>query len=103
MTGGEVAAMAVIEAVVRLLPGVLGNEVSAHEESHSPGNDGLLEYPHYTRPADFRGDGIPRSSSRATTPRSPPGARPQARTRTEVRRPDILGKDPRRESAGPGK
>jgi len=59
MTGGEVAAMAVIEATVRLLPGVLGNASSTHEESHSPGNAGMLEYPQYTRPAEFRGEGVP--------------------------------------------
>src|SRR3954447_12966134 len=50
--GGEVAAMVVLEAVGRLLPGVMGNETSAEDESFS---DGLLEYPQYTRPADFRG------------------------------------------------
>src|SRR5262249_28831572 len=53
MTGGEVAAMAILEAVVRLLPGVLGNEESTREESHSPETGGLLEYPQYTRPAEF--------------------------------------------------
>src|SRR5271170_5981650 len=59
MTGGEVAAMAVIEACIRLLPGVLGNEDSTREESHSPETHGLLEYPQYTRPADFRGSAVP--------------------------------------------
>jgi tRNA (guanine37-N1)-methyltransferase len=54
--GGEVAAMAIVEAVGRLLPGVMGNETSATEESFS---DGLLEYPQYTRPAVFRGWGVP--------------------------------------------
>jgi len=56
MTGGEVAAMAVIEATARLLPGVLGNIVSTHDESHA---DGLLEYPQYTRPPEFRGEAVP--------------------------------------------
>ena len=54
--GGEVAAMAVIEAVGRLIPGVMGNELSAGDESFS---DGLLEYPQYTRPASFRGYDVP--------------------------------------------
>ncbi len=56
LAGGEVAALAVIEAVTRLIPGVMGNETSAEEESFSAG---LLEYPHYTRPAVFRGWEVP--------------------------------------------
>jgi len=56
MTGGEIAAMALIDATVRLLPGVLGNAASTEEESFS---DGLLEHPQYTRPADWRGRAIP--------------------------------------------
>lgn len=56
LAGGEVAAALIIEAVGRLVPGVLGNATSTDDESFS---DGLLEYPHYTRPAEFRGWGIP--------------------------------------------
>ncbi|GMA61752.1 tRNA (guanine-N(1)-)-methyltransferase [Alicyclobacillus fastidiosus] len=56
MTGGEIAAMAVTDTVVRLLPGVLGNAVSLEDESHA---SGLLEYPQYTRPASFRGMDVP--------------------------------------------
>ncbi len=56
LAGGEVAALVVIEAVGRLVPGVMGNDTSADEESFS---DGLLEYPHYTRPAEFRGWEVP--------------------------------------------
>ncbi len=56
LSGGEVAALAVIEAVVRLLPGVLGDEASTQEESFE---EGLLEYPHYTRPPEFRGLKVP--------------------------------------------
>lgn len=56
MTGGEIAAMAMLDAVVRLLPGVLGNAASTEEESFS---DGLLEHPQYTRPADWQGRAIP--------------------------------------------
>src|SRR3546814_2974104 len=54
--GGEVAAMVVLEAVGRLVPGVMGNDTSADDESFS---DGLLEYPHYTRPAELRGWTVP--------------------------------------------
>ena len=57
LTGGELSAMVVVDAVVRLLPGVLGNDDSALLESH--GTDGLLEHRHYTRPAKFEGKGIP--------------------------------------------
>ncbi|MCP5027333.1 MAG: tRNA (guanosine(37)-N1)-methyltransferase TrmD, partial [Actinomycetia bacterium] len=56
LSGGEVAAMVVLEAVGRLVPGVMGNHESADDESFS---DGLLEYPHYTRPAEFRGLEVP--------------------------------------------
>ena len=56
LAGGELAALVVIEAVARLLPGVLGNEGSAADESFAAG---LLEYPHYTRPAEFRGWEVP--------------------------------------------
>lgn len=56
LTGGELPAMVVADSVVRLIPGVLGGELSAHDESFS---DGLLEYPHYTRPAEFRGVPVP--------------------------------------------
>lgn len=59
LSGGEVAAMTMIDAVTRKLPGALGNEESLADESFSPGLDGGLEYPHYTRPADFRGWPIP--------------------------------------------
>ena len=92
MTGGEVCAMAIVEAVVRLLPGVLGNEASAHEESHSPGNEGLLEYPHYTRPADFRGDGVPEPLVSGNHARIAAWRAEQARERTRTRRPDLLEK-----------
>jgi tRNA (guanine37-N1)-methyltransferase len=95
MTGGEVAAMAIIEAVVRLLPGVLGNEASTHEESHSPGNAGLLEYPHYTRPAEFRGDGVPPELLSGNHAEIAAWRASQARQRTEARRPDIAQKKPK--------
>ena len=87
MTGGEVAAMAIIEAAVRLLPGVLGNAQSTCEESH--GADGLLEYPHYTRPAEFRGQVVPEvlaSGNHASIAR---WRSEQSVERTKLRRPDL--------------
>ena len=59
LSGGELPAMVIIDAVARRLPGALGNEESGVEESFSPELDGGLEYPHYTRPADFRGWNVP--------------------------------------------
>jgi tRNA (guanine37-N1)-methyltransferase len=89
MTGGEVAAMAVIEATVRLLPGVLGNEASTHEESHSPGNQGLLEYPQYTRPAEFRDLGVPEVLKNGNHAAIAKWRAEESRRRTEERRPDL--------------
>ena len=89
MTGGEVAAMAVIESTVRLLPGVLGNEQSTVEESHDPTSGGLLEYPHYTRPLDFRGAGVPEVLSSGHHAQIAAWRKAQAIERTKVRRPDI--------------
>jgi tRNA (guanine37-N1)-methyltransferase len=85
--GGEVAAMAVLEAVGRLVPGVMGNEASADDESFA---DGLLEYPHYTRPAEFRGWEVPevlRSGDHGKVER---WRRAQALARTARLRPDLL-------------
>jgi tRNA (guanine37-N1)-methyltransferase len=85
--GGEVAAMVVLEAVGRLVPGVMGNETSAEDESFS---DGLLEYPHYTRPADFRGWAVPevlRSGDHGAVAR---WRRAQALARTRRERPDLI-------------
>lgn len=59
LNGGEVAALAIIESVVRLIPGVIGNPESLVEESHSPELDGLLEYPVYTKPLEWRGLSVP--------------------------------------------
>jgi tRNA (guanine37-N1)-methyltransferase len=87
LAGGEVAALAVVEAVARLVPGVMGNDHSAREESFS---DGLLEYPQYTRPAVFRGWEVPevlRSGDHARVAR---WRRAQALARTLARRPDLI-------------
>lgn len=90
MTGGEVAAMAIIEATVRLLPGVLGNIDSTREESH--GEEGLLEYPQYTRPAEFRGLRVPEILSSGHHAQIDAWRRQQALERTRERRPDLAGK-----------
>jgi tRNA (guanine37-N1)-methyltransferase len=90
LTGGEVAAMAAIEAVVRLLPNVLGNQDSAREESFSPEWDGILEYPQYTRPASFRGRGVPELLKSGDHKKIATWRREQALKRTRERRPDLL-------------
>jgi tRNA (guanine37-N1)-methyltransferase len=90
LTGGEVAAMAIIEGVARLLPGVLGNEASTAEESHSPESGGLLEYPQYTRPPEFRGMTVPDVLAGGNHAEIARYRREQAYARTSERRPDLL-------------
>jgi tRNA (guanine37-N1)-methyltransferase len=94
LAGGETAALAVIEAVARLVPGVLGNAASAADESFvTPGAEGglgLLEYPQYTRPASYRGLDVPevlRSGDHGAVAR---WRRAQAVERTRRVRPDLL-------------
>jgi len=87
LSGGEVAAMAVLEAVGRLVPGVMGNETSADDESFS---DGLLEYPHYTRPASFRGWEVPEVLRSGDHGKIARWRRAQALRRTIERRPDLM-------------
>ena len=87
LTGGELAALVLIDAVVRLIPGVLGAVGAQHRDSHA---DGLLEGPHYTRPSDFRGLGVPAvltSGHHAAVDR---WRRQQALRRTWERRPELL-------------
>jgi tRNA (guanine37-N1)-methyltransferase len=86
VAGGEVAALAVIEAVARLVPGVMGNGDSADEETFA---GGLLEYPHYTRPADFRGWVVPEVLRSGDHGRVDRWRRAQALVRTLRRRPDL--------------
>jgi tRNA (guanine37-N1)-methyltransferase len=86
MTGGEIAAQAVIDASVRLLPGVLGNEASAQEESFS---NGLLEHPHYTRPAEWRGQNIPGVLTSGDHGKVARWRREMAQNLTAERRPDL--------------
>ena len=87
LAGGEVAALVVVEAVTRLVPGVMGNRASADEESFG---DGLLEYPHYTRPASFRGWEVPEVLRSGDHGRVRRWRRAQALARTAARRPDLL-------------
>jgi tRNA (guanine37-N1)-methyltransferase len=93
--GGEVAAAVVIEAVTRLVPGVVGNEASPEDESFS---SGLLEYPHYTRPAELRGRGIPAVLTSGDHAAVAAWRREQALALTERRRPDLLRRTSEREA-----
>lgn len=87
LAGGEAAAFVVVEAVTRLVPGVMGNEASAAEESFV---DGLLEHPHYTRPADFRGWVVPEVLRSGDHGRVARWRRAQSLARTLARRPDLI-------------
>ncbi len=91
LAGGEVAAMVVLEAVGRLVPGVMGNDTSADEESFS---SGLLEYPQYTRPAEFRGHEVPDVLRSGDHGRVARWRHAQALARTARRRPDLLATRP---------
>ena len=89
LTNGTLSALVVVDAVVRLLPGVLGDAQSAEDESFS---GGLLEYPHYTRPAEFRGWKVPEVLLGGNHAAIEAWRREQARLRTQERRPDSGGK-----------
>jgi len=89
LAGGELGALIVIEAVARLLPDVLGNEASSQDESFS---DGLLEYPHYTRPAEFRDWEVPAVLRSGDHGQVALWRRQQALLRTAERRPDLLSR-----------
>lgn len=89
LTGGEIPAMVIVDAVTRLIPGVLGDPGATFEDSHA---EGLLEYPHYTRPQVFRGHSVPEvllSGNHAEIVR---WRRQEALRRTFERRPDLLAK-----------
>lgn len=87
LTGGELAAMVVIDAAVRFLPGVLGADGAAHRDSHA---DGLLEGPHYTRPRNYRGLEVPEVLQTGDHARIEAWRREQAIRRTWLNRPELL-------------
>jgi tRNA (guanine37-N1)-methyltransferase len=89
LTGGELPALMIIDAVSRLMPGVLGDPTGAEDDSHSMG---LLEYPHYTRPPEFRGWQVPEILLSGDHGRIEKWRREQALTRTFNKRPDMLEK-----------
>jgi tRNA (guanine37-N1)-methyltransferase len=93
LAGGEVAAIVMIEAVVRLLPGVLGNPESLTEESYSAGQDWLLEYPSYTKPPTWRGHDVPEILFTGNHAKIAEWRREQALARTRDRRPDLRQSD----------
>jgi tRNA (guanine37-N1)-methyltransferase len=91
LSGGELPALVVTDAIVRLLPGVLGHDASADEESFGRGLQGrLLEYPHYTRPAEFEGMRVPEVLQSGHHGEIAKWRLEQARKRTIERRPDLL-------------
>jgi len=87
LTGGEIPAMVIVDAVTRLLPGALGDDTSAEEESFS---SGLLEYPQYTRPKNFRDLEVPDVLLSGHHERIKDWRNQQAKERTQLRRPDLL-------------
>jgi tRNA (guanine37-N1)-methyltransferase len=87
LTGGELPAMVIIDSIVRLLPGVLGNEDSPIKDSHS---SGLLEHPHYTRPANFRGYEVPEVLLSGNHKKIEEWRNKESLRRTFERRPDLL-------------
>ncbi|MDH5755626.1 MAG: tRNA (guanosine(37)-N1)-methyltransferase TrmD [Nitrospinota bacterium] len=89
LTGGEIPAMAVVDAVLRLIPGALGGEESTTEESHSAG---LLEYPQYTRPAEFEGHSAPEVLLSGHRAKIEEWRRRESIIRTAQRRPDMIEK-----------
>ncbi|MDG0865520.1 tRNA (guanosine(37)-N1)-methyltransferase TrmD [Candidatus Lucifugimonas marina] len=97
MTGGEIPAMAVTDAIVRLIPGVLGDDDSSKHDSFAPGSDSLLEGPVYTRPAKFMGLEVPKELLTGDHAKIEAWRRKQALRRTEERRPDLLNDWPETE------
>jgi tRNA (guanine37-N1)-methyltransferase len=91
LSGGEPAALVLLDAVVRLLPGVMGNDQSGDEESFEKG---LLEHPHYTRPQEFEGNPIPEILTSGNHAKIAAWRREQAEKLTSERRPDLLAPKP---------
>ena len=93
LAGGEAAVLVMVEAVVRLLPEVLGNPASHHDDSHSEGAGGLLEGPSYTRPATWRGLDVPGVLLSGDHAKVSAWRRERSVARTRERRPDLLSDD----------
>jgi tRNA (guanine37-N1)-methyltransferase len=91
LSGGEIAAMVLVDVLTRLIPGVLGDPEATAKDSHS---DGLLEYPHYTRPAEYRGYAVPEILVSGHHARLESWRRQQSLERTLARRPDMLAQAP---------
>ncbi|MBR5997796.1 MAG: tRNA (guanosine(37)-N1)-methyltransferase TrmD [Deltaproteobacteria bacterium] len=89
LTGGEYAALVMVDAIARLVPGVLGNDASAEDDSFS---EGLLEYPHYTRPVEFEGMTVPSVLISGNHGEIARWRRQESLRRTLLRRPDLLAK-----------
>jgi tRNA (guanine37-N1)-methyltransferase len=87
LSGGEIAAMVLVDSLTRLIPGVLGDADATTKDSHS---EGLLEYPHYTRPVDYRGHGVPEILLSGHHANLEAWRRRQSLARTLARRPDLL-------------
>jgi tRNA (guanine37-N1)-methyltransferase len=87
LSGGEIAAMVVVDVLTRLIPGVLGDPEATQKDSHS---GGLLEHPHYTRPPEYRGHGVPEILISGHHARIEEWKRRQSLARTLARRPDLL-------------
>ncbi len=100
LSGGELPAMVLLDAVVRLLPGVLGDELSNHNESFGAGDptiDGGLEYPQYTKPREYQGLSVPDILYGGNHAAVEAWRREQSRKRTAERRPDLVRKDAKEE------
>jgi tRNA (guanine37-N1)-methyltransferase len=91
LTGGELAALAIVDAAARFIPGVLGNDASAGNESFA-GEGGLLEHPHYTRPPDYRGMQVPEVLLSGDHRRIERWRRREALRVTRERRPDLFSR-----------
>ncbi len=92
LTGGEIAVYPVLDATIRQLPGVLGNDETLAEESFSPALEGLLEYPHYTRPEEWRGQTVPEVLKSGHHAKIDAWRKEQSIAKTQKVRPELLKK-----------
>lgn len=102
LNGGEVAVLVMIEAIVRLIPGVIGNPESLNEESHSAGQEGLLEYPVFTKPPSWRGLDVPEVLFSGHHAQIAAWRRAESVALTRARRPDLLPPGAAEGDAAPG-